>query len=110
MSILVIVIIAALLAMSFAAFNFSSVKKMEEGTEKMQEIASAIRIGANAFISYEYRVLSVVVSIIFVVLCVLITWEAGVSFLIGALMSASAGFVGMKIATRHASRKTSARH
>lgn len=99
MSILVIVIIAALLALAFAAFNFSGVKKMDEGTEKMQEIASAIRVGANAFISYEYKVLSIVAAVIFVALCVLITWEAGVSFLIGALMSASAGFIGMKIAT-----------
>ena len=99
MSILVIVIFAALLALAFASFNFFSVKKMDEGTDKMGEIASAIRVGANAFIAYEYKILAIVAAFIFVALCVLITWEAGVSFLIGAAMSASAGFIGMKIAT-----------
>ena len=50
---LVFVIVAALLALGYAAFNFIGVKKLEEGTDKMSEIASAIRIGANAFIMYE---------------------------------------------------------
>ena len=50
-----LVIIAALLALAYVAFNYAKVKQLDEGTEKMKEIASAIRIGANAFISYEYR-------------------------------------------------------
>ena len=49
--------IAAVLALSFAAFNFIIVKRMPEGNEKMQEIAAAIRVGANAFIHYEYKIL-----------------------------------------------------
>ena len=47
-----VVCIAAVLALSFAAFNFLTVKHMPEGTKEMQEIAEAIRIGANAFIHY----------------------------------------------------------
>ncbi|MBR3692514.1 MAG: sodium/proton-translocating pyrophosphatase [Clostridia bacterium] len=99
MSVLAILIIAALLALSFAAFNFFSVKKLEEGSPRMQQIAAAIRVGAGAFISYEYKVLAVVILIVAVVLSVLLSWNAGVALLIGAVMSASAGFVGMKIAT-----------
>ena len=57
MSIISLVIIASILAIAFAAFNFATVKKMDEGTDKMKEIASAIRIGSNAFINYEYKVL-----------------------------------------------------
>ncbi|MCR5217008.1 MAG: sodium-translocating pyrophosphatase [Lachnospiraceae bacterium] len=98
MTALVIVIVAALLALGFAAFNFSKVKKMEEGTAKMSEIAEAIRIGANAFIRYEYKIIAIVVGIITLVLLVFM-WQAGCSFLIGVIMSASAGYVGMKIAT-----------
>lgn len=99
MSIFAVVIIAALVALAFGAFNFASVKKMDEGTEKMQEIASAIRVGANAFINYEYKILFTVVIIVAVILAVVTTWTASVALIIGSIMSASAGMVGMKIAT-----------
>lgn len=99
MSILALVIIAALLTLGFAAFNFLKVKKINEGTEKMVEIASAIRIGANAFINYEYKILLVVVICVFAALLVLVSLYTAFAFLLGAVMSASAGFVGMKIAT-----------
>ena len=64
----------------------------------MVEIASAIRIGANAFINYEYKILLIVV------ICVFAAFNSckrlhSICILIGAVMSASAGYVGMKIAT-----------
>ena len=96
---IVLVIFAAMLALAFAAFNFFGVKKMPEGTQRMSEIASAIRVGANAFINYEYRVLLIVVLIVAVILAIVTTWHAAVALIIGAVMSASAGYVGMKIAT-----------
>ncbi|HHW23592.1 MAG TPA: sodium-translocating pyrophosphatase [Clostridiaceae bacterium] len=99
MSLVSLVIIASALAIAFAAFNFMKVKKMDEGTAKMKEIAGAIRIGANAFINYEYKVLATVVAVVAVVLVVFTSWYAAVALLIGAVMSASAGMVGMKIAT-----------
>ena len=94
-----LVIVAALGGLAYAAFNFFSVKKLEEGTERMQEIASAIRVGANAFITYEYKIVAVVAAIVALVLALIISWSAGIAFIIGAVMSASAGWVGMKIAT-----------
>lgn len=97
--ILVLVIFAAGLALAFAAFNFFGVKKMPEGTQQMSEIASAIRVGANAFIEYEYKVLFLVVAVVAVILGIVTTWHAAVSLLLGSVMSACAGFVGMKIAT-----------
>lgn len=99
MSILALVIIAALLTLGFAAMNYLKVKKLNEGTDKMVEIASAIRIGANAFINYEYKILLIVVICVFVALLVLVSVYTAFAFLIGAIMSASAGYVGMKIAT-----------
>lgn len=103
---LVLVIVAALLALGYAAFNFVSVKKLDEGTDRMAEIASAIRVGANAFITYEYKIIAVVVVIIAVAFVAIFSvqygtfsWEPSVCFLIGVIMSASAGWVGMKIAT-----------
>lgn len=99
MSIISLVIIASILAIAFAAFNFATVKKMDEGTDKMKEIASAIRIGSNAFINYEYKVLYAVVAVVAVLLVLLTSWQAAISLIIGSIMSGAAGLVGMKIAT-----------
>ena len=103
---LVLVIVAALLALGYAAFNFASVKKMDEGNARMSEIAEAIRVGANAFITYEYKIIAVVVAVIAVAFAVIFSlqsstfmWQPSVCFIIGTVMSACAGWVGMKIAT-----------
>ena len=96
---MLIVLFAVILAVSFAALNFYLIKKMKEGTDRMQEIAAAIREGANAFIRYEYKIVAIIGSAIAVVLGLIISWETGVSFVIGATMSAAAGYIGMKIAT-----------
>lgn len=99
MNMLALVIIASLLTLGFAALNFAKVKRLDEGTEKMKQIASAIRIGANAFINYEYKILLIVVSCVFVALLILVDAYTAFAFIIGAVMSGSAGYVGMKIAT-----------
>ena len=104
----VVVFFAAALALAFAAFNFAAVKKMPEGTERMSEIAAAIRVGANAFINYEYRILAIVVACIAVLMAIITTWHAAAALLIGAVMSASAGFIGMKIATNANARTAQA--
>ena len=94
-----IAIVAAVLALCFAAFNFIFIKKLDEGTDRMKEIAAAIRIGANAFINYEYKVLYTVVAIVAVLLAAVTSWQAAVALVIGSVMSGCAGMVGMKIAT-----------
>ena len=105
-ALLILVIVAALLALGYAAFNFIGVKNLDEGTDRMKEIAAAIRVSANAFITYEYKIIAVVVVIIAVAFAAIFTvqygefsWEPSVCFMIGVIMSASAGWVGMKIAT-----------
>jgi len=95
----VIPIIAIILALGYAAYNFYTVKKMPSGNDLMQEIALAIKEGADAFIKHEYKVIFSIAIIIAVVLSGIVSWYTGVAFILGALMSASAGFIGMKIAT-----------
>jgi K(+)-stimulated pyrophosphate-energized sodium pump len=94
-----LVIVAALAALAFAVINFYGMKRRESGTELMQEIAEAIREGADAFISHEYKIIAKVVAVIAVVLIAVTSWYAAASFVLGAAMSASAGWIGMKIAT-----------
>ena len=95
----IIVMFAVVLALAYAAINFYLVKRLKEGNARMQEIAAAIREGANAFLLYEYRIVAIIAAAVAALLALFIAWEAGVAFLLGALMSSAAGYVGMKIAT-----------
>lgn len=96
---LIVVGVAVILAVSYAIFNYFCIKKLEEGTDRMGEIAGAIRIGANAFIRYEYKLVAIIGLVIAVVVFLVISWQAAIAFVIGAVMSAAAGWIGMKIAT-----------
>ncbi|TVQ23343.1 MAG: sodium-translocating pyrophosphatase [Spirochaetaceae bacterium] len=92
-------VVAVVGALSFAAVNFYGVKKLDTGTDLMREIAAAIQDGADAFITHEYKIILGISVIIAVVLGVVVSWYTGVAFILGAVMSGSAGWVGMKIAT-----------
>ena len=96
---LILVGAAVILAVACAALNYFITKKLKEGTDRMQEIAAAIRVGANAFIKYEYKIVAIIGSVVAALLIAFVSWQTGIAFIIGALMSAGAGFVGMKIAT-----------
>ncbi|MBQ2724064.1 MAG: sodium-translocating pyrophosphatase [Clostridia bacterium] len=97
--VLILVAVGAVGALGYALYNFFSVKKMEEGSVLMQETAQAIRIGAGAFISYEFKIILIVGIAVAILLGVLISPTTACAFLIGATMSELAGFIGMKIAT-----------
>ena len=90
----------AVIALLFAAYKAHYVSKAAPGNEKMQEIASAIAEGANAFLMSEYKILAVFIVVLFVLIAVFINIGTAVCFLLGALFSIAAGFCGMKVATR----------
>jgi K(+)-stimulated pyrophosphate-energized sodium pump len=106
--------LAGVLALAFAAYKASWVRKQDPGTEKMTTIASHIQEGAMAFLNREYRVLAIFVVVVAVLLAVgnasleSSHWLIGVSFVLGAFASALAGYFGMRIATIANVRTTSA--
>ncbi len=115
MEILIFAIIAGVLALLFSAFRVFAVVREGEGNETMQNIARAIQLGAAAFLKREYAVLAVFVAAVFVVLLLFIDLDVldkdplnfdkdvpamALSYLIGAILSASAGYLGMTIAVR----------
>ena len=74
-----------------------------DGDDKMREIASAIQEGASAYLSRQYRTVGIVAVIIALILLFvpdLGGWKVAVGFLIGAILSAAAGFIGMNVAVR----------
>ena len=93
------VVVAVVGALAFATVNFYGVKRLDSGTPLMQEIAGAIQEGADAFIRHEYKIILGISLAIAVLLGLVVSWFTGVAFILGALMSASAGWIGMKIAT-----------
>jgi len=96
---LIILASAVAIGLGFALYNFYAVKKLKEGNELMQKTAAAIRLGAKTFIAYEYKVLAIIVPIVAIIEIVVLQWYVGAAFIIGAVMSALAGWIGMKIAT-----------
>jgi K(+)-stimulated pyrophosphate-energized sodium pump len=93
------IIIVAIAALAFAAINYYGVKRKDPGTPEMQQIASAIQEGSKAFLRHEYSIILKVVIIIAILLGVVVSITSAFAFILGALMSASAGWIGMNIAT-----------
>ena len=111
---LILAIVAGAVALAFAVYLATRVLSADEGTERMQEIGAAIQEGANAFLKREYTVLAGFVVVVFIVLLVLglVREEqdemTAVAYLVGAIASALAGFVGMRIAVKSNMRTASA--
>lgn len=92
--------VTALIGLIFALLLWGKVKRAEAGSEKMREIARAIHEGAMAFLRREYSYLIVFVIILAAVLGVFINLLTALCFVVGAIFSALAGYVGMNVATR----------
>ncbi len=100
--------ICAVLGLLFALYSFSIVKKEGAGDEKMQKIAAAIHLGAMVFLNRQYRAIGAFVVVIAVILAILISPWAALCYVIGATLSATAGYIGMHSATKANVRTTNA--
>lgn len=102
------------LGLLFVVWKSSWVSKQEEGTEKMSKIANHISVGAMAFLKAEYRVLAIFV----IAVAILLGFKGAnemnssalvaLSFVVGAICSGLAGFLGMRVATKANVRTTNA--
>ncbi|NLG34701.1 MAG: sodium-translocating pyrophosphatase, partial [Lentisphaerae bacterium] len=110
-TILVTAMGCGLAALLFAWWKTQWINRQDPGTERMQEIGAAVREGAMAFLSREYRVLALVVVLVAVLLAVInsgpVKLVAG-AFVFGAFCSALSGFFGMRVATASNMRTTHA--
>lgn len=108
MNLLYIAPIAGIVALFFAAYLASSVLKEDPGNEKMQELSQAIFEGAMAFLNRQYKTLIPFAVVIFAILFIVNGYKLAVSFLVGAICSAVAGYVGMSSTTKSNARTTQA--
>lgn len=95
-----IVPLAGVLGLIFALYLAGKISKQDPGTERMQEISAYIHEGAMAFLGREYRILSVFIVVVFIVLGIFIGWLTAICFVVGAVFSILAGFFGMQVATK----------
>ncbi len=92
-------VIAAVIGLVVAFCLAAWIKKADEGTDRMKEIAGYIREGAMAFLRREYKTMAIVIVALFLLIGVCINWVTAVLYVCGALLSVLAGFFGMKVAT-----------
>jgi K(+)-stimulated pyrophosphate-energized sodium pump len=89
-----------LAAVAFAIVLIFVVLRQPSGNERMREIAGAIQEGANAYLNRQYTVIAFIGVLIAIVIGVAINWTTAVLYIVGAVLSASAGYVGLNIAVR----------
>ena len=100
MDYLTISIIAALAAIAYGIYQTTRILQMPTGTKDMVAISDAIAEGAQAYLSRQYKVVGVIALVIALILFLAQGMLSSVGFLIGAVLSATAGFVGMNVAVR----------
>jgi K(+)-stimulated pyrophosphate-energized sodium pump len=94
------VIGCGVLSIVYAAWAIQSVLSADAGNSRMQEIAEAIRVGAQAYLTRQYTTIAIVGVVVFILAWLLLSMTAAVGFLIGAVLSGLAGFIGMLVSVR----------
>ena len=114
--IVVFAVIAALIGIAYGVYLITWIMKLDEGTDKMKMIAKAIQEGARAYLNRQYRTVAFVAVALFLILWAGGIWSdkfgfvTAIGFLIGAVASATAGYIGMIVAVRANVRTAQAAH
>jgi len=100
MSAIWLIIFCGLLSVVYGAVTISTVMKADAGSQRMQEIAGAIAEGARAYLNRQYSTIAAVGVVIFLIVWWLLGLKVGVGFIIGAVLSGVAGYIGMLVSVR----------
>jgi K(+)-stimulated pyrophosphate-energized sodium pump len=100
MTALWVIVACGVLAIVYAVWATRSVLAADAGNARMQEIAAAVREGAQAYLKRQYATIAVAGVVIFFIVSWLLGWPVAFGFLIGAVLSGAAGFIGMNVSVR----------
>ncbi|MBI5129646.1 MAG: sodium-translocating pyrophosphatase [Rhodopseudomonas palustris] len=100
MTALWVIVLCGALAIVYAAWATSSVLAADQGNARMQEIAAAVREGAQAYLKRQYMTIAIVGVVIFALLAYFLGVLVAIGFAIGAILSGAAGFIGMNVSVR----------
>jgi K(+)-stimulated pyrophosphate-energized sodium pump len=100
MTMLYVVIACGVLSVLYAIWATQSVLAADQGNARMQEISAAIREGAQAYLNRQYTTIAIVGVVVFLLAWWLLSGTAAIGFLVGAVLSGLAGFIGMNVSVR----------
>jgi K(+)-stimulated pyrophosphate-energized sodium pump len=95
-----IVILCGLLSLAYGAYAYRSVVSASAGNDKMQAIAAAVQEGAAAYMNRQYRTIAIAGAAVTVILLVTLGFHVALGFVVGAVLSGAAGYIGMNVSVR----------
>jgi K(+)-stimulated pyrophosphate-energized sodium pump len=96
----ILVIACGVLALAYGLITSRVVLAADAGNARMQEISSAVQLGASAYLNRQYRAIAIVGVVILIILGVLLGLHVAIGYLIGAVLSGAAGYIGMNVSVR----------
>ncbi|HDL16944.1 MAG TPA: sodium-translocating pyrophosphatase, partial [Rhizobiales bacterium] len=107
-TVLYLIIACGALSLVYGIWASQSVMSADAGSKRMQEIASAIQEGAQAYLTRQYTTIAIAGAVIFIIVAMLLSLTVAIGFLVGATLSGAAGFIGMLVSVRANVRTTQA--